>query len=113
MLAASLPWQAVIGNKCRNEAERGEGFPFSLGSHTMFRNLLQSLPKLVCTLAIYGWLALIANSAQAQGFGVESHNTLMPASGGMAGTSIARPQDLTSSMNANAATLTQFKGTQF
>lgn len=37
----------------------------------------------------------------------------MPASGAMGGASITRPQDLTSSMNANPATLTQFKGTQF
>lgn len=49
---------------------------------------------------------------QAQSFGVESHNTTMPASGGMGGVSIARPQDLGSSLNANPATLTQFRGTQ-
>jgi long-chain fatty acid transport protein len=55
----------------------------------------------------------IAQIAQAQSFGVELHNTLMPAAGGMGGVSIARPQDLASSMNANPATLTQFKGTQF
>jgi long-chain fatty acid transport protein len=54
----------------------------------------------------------IAASAHAQSFGTELHNTLMPASGGMAGTSIARPQDLTSALNANPAALTQFKGTQ-
>ncbi len=48
----------------------------------------------------------------AQAFGVELHNTLMPASGGMAGTSIARPQDVQSAF-ANPATLTQFRGSQF
>lgn len=37
----------------------------------------------------------------------------MPASGGMAGTSIARPQDVTSALNANPAALSQFRGTQF
>jgi long-chain fatty acid transport protein len=36
----------------------------------------------------------------------------MPASGGMGGVSIARPQDLTSALNANPAALTQFRGTQ-
>lgn len=51
--------------------------------------------------------------ALGQSFGVELQNTLMPASGGMAGTSIARPQDLTSALNGNPAALTQFKGTQF
>ncbi len=38
---------------------------------------------------------------------------MMPASGGMGGVSIARPQDLTSAVNANPASLTQFRGTQF
>jgi len=54
----------------------------------------------------------IANEAFGQCFGIELHNTLMPASGGMGGVSIARPQDLTSAMNANPAALTQFRGTQ-
>ncbi len=48
----------------------------------------------------------------AQVFGVELHNNMMPAAGGMGGVSIAQPQDLTSSINANPATLTQFRGTQ-
>jgi long-chain fatty acid transport protein len=56
---------------------------------------------------------LIATESWAQSFGTELHNTLMPASGGMAGTSLARPQDLQSAINANPATLTQFRGTQF
>jgi len=55
----------------------------------------------------------IAGEALGQSFGVELHNTLMPASGGMGGVSIARPQDLTSALNANPAALTQFRGTQF
>jgi len=54
-----------------------------------------------------------ASSASGQSFGVELHNTLMPASGGMGGVSIARPQDLTSALNANPSALTQFRGTQF
>jgi long-chain fatty acid transport protein len=54
-----------------------------------------------------------ADTAFGQSFGVELHNTLMPASGGMGGVSIARPQDLTSAINGNPATLTQFRGTQF
>lgn len=51
--------------------------------------------------------------ASAQTFGVELHNTLMPASGAMGGASTARPQDLTSALNGNPATLTQFRGSQF
>ena len=50
--------------------------------------------------------------AHAQTFGVELHNNLMPAAGAMGGVSIARPQDLTSSINGNPATLAQFAGTQ-
>jgi long-chain fatty acid transport protein len=53
-----------------------------------------------------------SSAALAQSFGVELHNTLMPAAGGMGGVSIARPQDLTSALNANPAALTQFRGTQ-
>ncbi|MFV2067943.1 MAG: OmpP1/FadL family transporter [Pirellulales bacterium] len=65
----------------------------------------------VCVLTLC--CALTATESQAQSFGVELHNNLMPASGGMAGTSLARPQDLQSAINANPATLTQFRGTQF
>jgi long-chain fatty acid transport protein len=56
---------------------------------------------------------LLPVNVWAQSFGVELNNTLMPASGGMAGASIAQPQDLTSSLNGNPGTLTQFRGTQF
>lgn len=58
-------------------------------------------------------LILTSQSAFAQGFGVELHNNLSPASGGMGGTSIAEPQDLLSAINGNPAALTQFQGTQF
>ena len=58
-------------------------------------------------------LSLVAGQARGQSFGVETHNTLMPASGGMGGASMARPQDCISAINANPATLTQFQGTQF
>lgn len=56
---------------------------------------------------------LSGQSTYGQGLGVELHNTLMPASGGMGGTSIAQPQDLLSAINGNPASLTQFRGTQF
>jgi long-chain fatty acid transport protein len=60
-------------------------------------------------------LAILAAAGElrAQSFGIELHNTMMPASGGMAGVSIAEPQDLISAINANPATLGQFQGTQF
>ena len=57
--------------------------------------------------------ARFASQCRAQSFGVELHNTLMPASGGMAGTSLAMPQDLQSAIYGNPATLTQYSGTQF
>jgi long-chain fatty acid transport protein len=65
------------------------------------------------TLYVGFIFAVVAGRAAAQSFGVELHNTLMPASGGMAGASIALPQDLQSAINGNPATLTQFRGTQF
>ncbi|MEJ2157642.1 MAG: porin [Desulfobacteraceae bacterium] len=61
-------------------------------------------------------LAIVCTGAQvvyAGPYGYDLHNTLAPASGGMAGTSIARPQDNVSSVFGNPATLSQFGGTQF
>ena len=49
----------------------------------------------------------------AQPYGVSGGNNLMPASGGMGGTSVARPQDFLSAINFNPAALTQYDGTQF
>ena len=72
--------------------------------------------KIGCGLlgvSITGSLVLGTGSVQAQTFGVELHNTLMPASGAMGGVSIARPQDFLSGVNGNPASMTQFKGTQF
>ncbi len=54
-----------------------------------------------------------AASATAQTYGIDFRNTLMPASGGMAGTSVAAPQDFLSAINANPAALTQYEGTHF
>ena len=48
-----------------------------------------------------------------QTYGVELHNSLMPASSGMGGASFSQPQDLQSAIYANPATTTQFEGTQF
>jgi len=62
--------------------------------------------------ALVGVLAS-AGSAAAQTYGIDFRNTLMPASGGMAGTSVAAPQDFLSAINANPAALTQYKGTHF
>ena len=63
------------------------------------------LVALACTL--------VCRTAAAQSYGVELGNSLMPASGGMGGTSVARPQDMLSGINANPATLTQYRGTTF
>lgn len=73
----------------------------------MMRTTLTLLIVIVTTLASG------ARYAAAQSYGIELNNTLMPASGAMGGASVARPQDLTSAINANPATLTQFQGTQF
>lgn len=52
-------------------------------------------------------------AAFAQGYGSDTQNVLMPASGGMAGVSAARPQDVPSAVFGNPSTLAQFHGTQF
>lgn len=46
-------------------------------------------------------------------YGYDLHNVLAPASGAMAGTSIARPQDTVSAVFGNPAGLSEFKGSQF
>lgn len=56
---------------------------------------------------------VVSGTAQGQSFGIELFNNLMPASGAMAGASIASPQDVQSSINGNPATLRQFRGTHF
>ena len=49
----------------------------------------------ILVLTFAGLTGLVSRTVLAQTFGVELHNNLMPASGGMAGASIARPQDVT------------------
>ena len=51
--------------------------------------------------------------AQGQGYGSDTQNVLMPAAGGMAGVSLAAPQDVPAAIFGNPASLTQFHGTQF
>ena len=68
------------------------------------------------TIAV--WLLCVAvcltstAAVRAQSYGIELHNSLMPAAGAMGGVSIALPQDVTSAINGNPATVTQFDGTQ-
>jgi long-chain fatty acid transport protein len=58
-------------------------------------------------------IAASLQSARGQGYGTDSQNVLMPAAGGMAGVSLAQPQDVPAAIFGNPATLTQFNGTQF
>lgn len=51
--------------------------------------------------------------ASGQGYGTDSENVLTPAAGGMAGVSIAEPQDVPAAVFGNPASLAQFHGTQF
>ena len=48
-----------------------------------------------------------------QGYGTDTQNVLTPAAGGMAGVSLALPQDVPAAVFGNPATLSQFHGTQF
>ena len=65
--------------------------------------------------ALVGGLVLmsLAQAARGQGFGTDNQNVLAPAAGGMAGASLALPQDVPAAIFGNPATLTQFHGTQF
>jgi len=63
-------------------------------------------------IALGIWAVCSPSVATAQLYGIDFRNTLMPASGGMAGTSVAAPQDMISAVNGNAAALTQFQETR-
>jgi long-chain fatty acid transport protein len=72
------------------------------------------MPFRLTLLAVLGLSMVVAVApASAQPIGIELQNTMMPASAGMGGASIARPQDLMSAVNANPASMTQFEGNQF
>ena len=58
-------------------------------------------------------LAVQSQVARAQGYGSDTQNILTPAAGGMAGVSLALPQDVPAAIFGNPATLAQFHGTQF
>ncbi len=69
---------------------------------------------LAVALAIaFAFLVFDHQRVYAQCVGVDIHNLINPASGGMAGTSLARPQDPQSAVFGNPSTLAQFHGTQF
>ncbi len=59
------------------------------------------------------FLASSCSSALGQTFGTELGNSMMPASGGMGGTSLSKPQDVLSALHGNPATLRQFEGSHF
>jgi long-chain fatty acid transport protein len=65
------------------------------------------------TILLGAALATPLPSAFGQGYGSDAQNVMAPASGGMAGVSTARPQDVPSAVFGNPATLSQFQGTQF
>ncbi len=65
------------------------------------------------SLAIVLAIAAHAGLARGQGYGSDLQNIMGPASGGMAGVSVAEPQDVPSAIFGNPATLAQFEGTQF
>ena len=58
-------------------------------------------------------LSTYQQNAHGQGYGTDTQNVLTPAAGGMAGVSIAEPQDVPAAIFGNPAALTQFRGTQF
>ena len=77
--------------------------------------MAKTIPRLLqtCFLQALCFFFCLGNAAFGQAYGVELHNTVMPASGAMGGTSVAQPQDLLSAINGNPASIGQFHGTQF
>lgn len=69
--------------------------------------------RLSIVALVAGLVLSITPNAFGQTYGVELHNTLMPASSGMGGASFTQPQDIQSAIYGNPATMTQFEGTQF
>ncbi len=68
---------------------------------------------ILVVLAVGFGLAAHSQRALGQGYGSDTQNVLTPAAGGMAGVSLAMPQDVPAAIFGNPATLTQFHGTQF
>jgi long-chain fatty acid transport protein len=58
-------------------------------------------------------LGVCQRTTLAQGYGTDTQNVMAPAAGGMAGVSVAEPQDVPAAIFGNPAALTQFHGTQF
>jgi len=69
--------------------------------------------RFILALSVFAAVVSTSNVSWGQAFGIELQNNLMPASGGMAGASISRPQDVQSAINGNPATLRDLQGTQF
>ncbi len=61
----------------------------------------------------FGIILSSSRFAWGQGYGSDTQNVLTPAAGGMAGVSLAMPQDVPAAVFGNPATLTQFRGSQF
>ena len=65
--------------------------------------------RAIIAFLLFVVLAISGGDAYGQTFGVELHNTLMPASSGMGGASFSQPQDVQSAIYGNPATMTQFE----
>jgi long-chain fatty acid transport protein len=91
--------------------------PLGRTAHSDTRSSLEplSMKTRFSVLAVMLGLILTARNqvAQGQGYGSDTQNVLTPAAGGMAGASLALPQDVPAAIFGNPATLARFRGTQF
>lgn len=69
--------------------------------------------RFVFAVVVSGLIGSLPQMVVGQGYGTDTQNVLTPAAGGMAGVSVALPQDGPAAVFGNPATLGQFKGTQF
>ncbi|NJM41544.1 MAG: CHAT domain-containing protein [Anaerolineae bacterium] len=106
VMALNLEGALVTLSACDCGRSRAVGGDEILGLTRAF--LSAGASSLVVSL----WLAA-TGGAYAQSYGIELHNNLMPASGGMGGASIAKPQDFLSAINGNPGALADFSGTHF
>jgi long-chain fatty acid transport protein len=86
--------------------------PFKANCHcTGPDRMKKPITLLVVVLGLF--LAAHHPAAYGQGYGTDTQNVLTPAAGGMAGVSVAAPQDVPAAVFGNPSTLAQFHGTQF
>jgi long-chain fatty acid transport protein len=102
----------VIKEKTLEGRNKGRLSRSRLASIAVTEQVMKTRSSFV-VIALSLVLGVNFQSALGQGYGTDTQNVMTPAAGGMAGVSIALPQDVPAAVFGNPATLSQFQGTQF